>query len=337
MKYLVLIIILATVAYYGYPEAKEAVAAKKTEFVAADVQKLNDYSSNSIMLGITGQGTKGYSKLNAWKWYERQRLVNSGMPDMTHLIYRDGVWKMGNPPQDGAGLLSVINPHFTVSAGEFLKDKGYETIADAKSALGPLDAWAQDQGSVSFVGYIYNNYSGGVIRPLKEEEADLVMDALVNMPEDALPFIKSYPQLLTDDQMITVSSLLTDGLKGEYGPSYPTGLTQGALNSIVAAASKRDGDAWKKLNLSAINETGLNLSGAKIAKINLPIERISKASSFAGADFTGVDLKGFDPSRKSLKGAKLPEDSNSPRLFRWTTGITPSPGTIWLDGSRPWG
>ena len=170
-----------------------------------------------------------------------------------------------------------------------------------------------------------------------EEEADLVMDALVNMPEDALPFIKSYPQLLTDDQMITVSSLLTDGLKGEYGPSYPTGLTQGALNSIVAAASKRDGDAWKKLNLSAINETGLNLSGAKIAKINLPIERISKASSFAGADFTGVDLKGFDPSRKSLKGAKLPEDSNSPRLFRWTTGITPSPGTIWLDGSRPWG
>jgi hypothetical protein len=73
---------------------------------------------------------------------------------------------------------------------------------------------------------------------------------------------------------------------------------------------------------------------------NVPWPAIALNNNANGLTYiywTGVDLTGFDASGKDLTGSTMPVGVSSPSDFVEATGITPSAGTVWIDGTTPWG
>ena len=143
--------------------------------------------------------------------------------------------------------------------------------------------------------------------------------------------------MLSDADLVAMSTLLDQAIDLKYGGLYPTALAQDCLAKLVVEASRRDSDIWRDMKVGRLNSSRLALDGAVLAKTKIGLPQLNSATSYEGADFRGIDIKGFDPSKKSLRNAIMPEDASSPRLFQWMTGICPTPETIWIDGKRPWG
>lgn len=233
-------------------------------------------------------------------------------------------------------MRAAIAPQFVISVDQFLESEGFASLAAARESLGDLDEWARDHGVFCFSALIYKNY-GGTITNLNEDQADNLFDAVQTMPWEALSIIQEFPQLLNGTDLRAASQLLDRIIGGQTAEPYPMQEVVNAMSKVIVEASHRPSFVWQGLELSNVVPGEIDLSGAIIANVNLPLDKITEAKAFEGCDFRGVNIKGFNPSGRSLKRAIMPEDANSPRLFRWTTGIRPSEGTTWVDGTRPWG
>jgi uncharacterized protein YjbI with pentapeptide repeats len=72
---------------------------------------------------------------------------------------------------------------------------------------------------------------------------------------------------------------------------------------------------------------------------NIPWAEILSTTHVDGVTnsvFLKLDLTGLDPSGKSLLNVSMPKGARNPSDFEEATGISPSAGTTWVDGSLPW-
>jgi len=328
--------VIAGLLFYLFPRVKALFTSVKTKVDEITVGNMNDAASEAKGMGLVGPGTRGFSKIAALEWYRSLGIITHGNPDLGALMYKGGSWRAGSPPSIPKELEARIAPLFSIDPTAFFQSQGFTNLQEASDRLGGLDKWARKRGYFSFAGFIYTNY-GGKVSPVPDGWFDDLMDAAITMPKETMGIIACYPELIADSHLQEWSQMLNDGIAGKYGPDYPSDAAQDCLGRLIVNASTREGDGWMSIDVTGVDCRKLDLSGAKIAKVSLSMDQINQATAYEGTDFTGVDIKGFDPSKKTLRGAIMPEDATSPRLFRWTTDKTPAPGTIWVDGKRPWG
>jgi len=337
MRMLLLLIVIVVIGYFLTPWFTASLSRARTTTAAANVKLFADAIERAKSSGIRGPGTYGFSKEKALAWYREKGLITEARdPDMSQIAFRDGVWLVIPTAANAKELYASVAPRFHVNWNDFLQAQGYSTIEAAQAEFGNLDDWALRNGYFSFNALVYENY-GGRISILTKDQASMLLDAAVNLPEAALGVITNYPSLLADADLKDFASLLNQAIAGDYGDDYPADLAQVCLARIAVDASMRQSDIWKEINTDNLKMTDVDIAGAVLAKTHLTMEQINSAKGYEGVDFRDVELVGFDPSGKSLRGAIMPEDAASARLFRWSTGVRPSPGTIWVDGKRPWG
>lgn len=337
MKRVFALIVLCVLAYVAYPGARDAFRNAKKTAAAANVKLFSDAVEKAHSSGQRGAGTEGFSKKAALQWYLDTGLISgSREPDMSRLVFRQGIWSAADTPQTEKDLYTLLAAQFVVDWKTFLQAQGFSSPEDAVATFGNLDDWARKNGYFSFNALVYDNYGGSILH-LTGTNADAVVDSAVTMPVAAFEVLTAYPQLLADADLAALSMLIEQALEGKYGSMYPTPMAQDCLGRIVVEASTRPGDVWKDIVLKHLDAARLDLTGAVLIKTNLDVKQINQATSYEEADFSGMELLGFDPSGRSLRNAIMPEDASSPRLFRWSTGVRPQPGTVWVDGKRPWG
>lgn len=337
MRVVFLLLILVIIGYFAKPWFLAAVTHAKTTTAEANVKLFADAVERAKSSGRKGLGTYGYSKEKALEWYREQGLVSRDRnPDMSQLAFRNGIWNVIPTAANELELYEKVAKQFVVDWRDFLQAQGFNTLDEAQTAFGNLDEWARRNGYFCFNSLVLENY-GGRVNAMTKDQATVLLDAAIKMPGACLPVIESYPDILTDDDLADFASLISQATSGVYGSDYPIKSANECLGSIVVNASTRPTDVWKKIDAIGLDTSGVALSGAILKNTNLTIKQINAASGYDETDFRGIDLAGFDPSKKSLRGARMPDDAASARLFRWTTGIKPSPGTVWIDGKRPWG
>jgi uncharacterized protein YjbI with pentapeptide repeats len=73
---------------------------------------------------------------------------------------------------------------------------------------------------------------------------------------------------------------------------------------------------------------------------NIPwaaINANSLATPYSGTIFKKTDIRGFNPASKNLMSAQLPLGARDKEGFEIATQITPTSGTVFTDGTTPWG
>lgn len=80
----------------------------------------------------------------------------------------------------------------------------------------------------------------------------------------------------------------------------------------------------------------INFSGAT----NIPWAAITSnihPSGYIEVNFQNTNLRGFNPTGKDISGTMLPILSRDSAGFEIATRNIPGPGTMFLNGSFPWG
>ena len=116
------------------------------------------------------------------------------------------------------------------------------------------------------------------------------------------------------------------------------GITGTMLNSIPGGANTLTSMQLQGLDLSGLNTTGKNLYYADLRNTNITGAQLSATgNNWYGVKISPASLAGFDATGKALDQADFGPTITTPAQFVAATGITPGPGTYWINGTRPWG
>lgn len=119
--------------------------------------------------------------------------------------------------------------------------------------------------------------------------------------------------------------------------AYTSGITAVDLNNLPGGSYSLKGFKLQGWDLALLQTQGKVLDNTDLRNTNIQASKLNQATSFRGAKIDPENIIGFDPSGRSLENTDFGLNITTPEQFEAATGITPSPGTIWINGSQPWG
>lgn len=153
---------------------------------------------------------------------------------------------------------------------------------------------------------------------------------------------------VTTEQIFASPNIEFINLTGWNFPSAPTQtevnrLSYANLNnvtgipiSLINGRSGIAGMSFQGWDLSGLTTTSKSLNSVDVRNTNITAAQLNTATNYGWMKADATNLSGFNPTGKSMNGATF-TGITTPQQFVTATGITPGPGTIWIDGTRPWG
>ena len=116
------------------------------------------------------------------------------------------------------------------------------------------------------------------------------------------------------------------------------GISSAMLNAKSGGATSISGMGLRGINLAALNTNGKRLDDTDLRDTNITASQLQQANSYMpNIKVSPSSIVGFNATGKTLVGADFGPTITTPAQFVATTGITPGAGTVWIDGTRPWG